>query len=160
MAWLLHIHRHKRTMRRRKSMHSATPDPATTVGEVMAKELVTLKVDDTLRLADDMLNLAHVRHFPVLENNRLVGVIHEADLLHASMASLICHPKAAPRATLGAVVVKDVMKPAATVSSGVSVRKAAEIMVERGVECLLVVEDEKLLGLVSRTDLLRELAKP
>jgi CBS domain-containing protein len=32
-------------------------------------------------------------------------------------------------------------------------------MVERHVECLLVMEDEKLVGLVSRTDLLRELAK-
>jgi CBS domain-containing protein len=75
------------------------------------------------------------------------------------MASLIHHRKDAPRAALGAVAVKDVMKPADTVSPDVSIYRAAETMVERGVECLLVLEDEKLIGSVSRTDLLRELAK-
>jgi CBS domain-containing protein len=138
----------------------ATANPATTVGEVMTKELVTLKVDDTLRLAGDMLNLAHIRHFPVIESNRVAGVINQSDLLHASMASLIRHPQDSPRTALATVVVKDVMKPATTISPEVSVRRAAEIMVEHGVECLLVMGDEKLLGLVSRTDLLRELAKP
>ena len=137
----------------------ATPDSEAPVGKVMTKELVTLKVDDTLRLADDMLNLAHVRHFPVFEGSRVVGVIHQSDLLHASMASLIRHPYDSPRAALGAVVVKDVMKPATTISTEVTVREAAGIMVDRGVECLLVMEHEKLLGLVSRTDLLRALAR-
>jgi CBS domain-containing protein len=138
---------------------AAVLDPRTTVGEVMTKELMTLKVDDTLRLADDMMNLVRVRHFPVLEGSRLVGVIHQSDLLHASMASLIRNREDSTRAALGAVVVKEVMKPANTVSPDVSIHRAAEIMVERGVECLLVLEDEKLVGLVSRTDLLRELAK-
>ena len=32
-------------------------------------------------------------------------------------------------------------------------------MVERALECLIIVEGNKLFGLVSRTDLLRELAK-
>ncbi len=145
-------------MRQKTSMHNAAA--ATTVGEVMSKELVTLREDDTLRLADDMLNLAHVRHFPVLAGNRLVGVINQSDLFHASMASLIRHPKDAPRAALATVIVKDVMQPPVTVSPKVSVRGAAEIIVERDVECLLVVEGEKLLGLLSRTDLLKELAKP
>jgi CBS domain-containing protein len=138
---------------------AATVDPETTVAEIMTKELVTLKVDDTLRLADDMMNLVRVRHFPVLDGERLVGVLNQSDLLHASMASLIHHRKDAPRAALGAVAVKDVMKPADTVSPDVSIYRAAETMVERGVECLLVLEDEKLIGSVSRTDLLRELAK-
>lgn len=35
-----------------------------TIGDVMTTELVTLKIDDTLRLADDMMNVA-LRHFPV-----------------------------------------------------------------------------------------------
>ena len=131
----------------------------TTVGEVMTTDLVTLQIDDTLRLADDMMNLAHVRHFPVMQGDKLAGIINQVDLLHASMASLIRHPKDSPREALGAVAVKDVMSPANTVIAETSIFTAARLMVEQNVECLLVVEEGKLVGLVSRTDLLRELTK-
>ena len=40
-----------------------------TVAEVMSTDLITLKLNDTLRLADDMFNLAQVRHFPVLDGD-------------------------------------------------------------------------------------------
>ena len=64
-----------------------TVTPEKTVGAMMTTHLVTLKLDDTLRLADDMLNLTQVRHFPVLDGDKLVGVINQDDLLHASMAA-------------------------------------------------------------------------
>lgn len=130
-----------------------------TIGEVMSTDVLSLKLNDTLRMADDMLNLAQVRHFPVLDGDRIAGIVNHDDLLHASMASIVRHPKSAPRAVLGNVAVKDVMKPAMTVAPELSVRSAAEIMVERGIEVLLVVENGRLTGLATRTDLLRELAK-
>ena len=130
-----------------------------TVGDVMTTYLVTLRLDDTLRLADDMLNLTQVRHFPVMDGDRLAGVVDQDDLLHASMAALVRQPKRTLRKVLGAVAVKDVMKAATTIASDASIHDAAEIMVDRGIECLLVLDDGKLVGLVTRTDLLRELAK-
>jgi len=130
-----------------------------TVAEVMSTDLLTLKLDDTLRLADDMLNLAQIRHFPVLDGENLAGIVNQDDLLHASMASLLQHPKDSPREALGNVVVKDIMKPAITIGPNTPIRAAAETMVEKGIEALLVVRGEKLMGLVTRTDLLRELAK-
>jgi len=130
-----------------------------TVAEVMSTDLLTLKLDDTLRLADDMLNLAQIRHFPVLDGENLAGIVNQDDLLHASMASLLQHPKDSPREALGNVVVKDIMKPAITIGPDTPIRAAAATMVEKGIEALLVVRGEKLMGLLTRTDLLRELAK-
>jgi len=130
-----------------------------TVGEVMSTELLTLTPNDTLRLADDMLNLAQIRHFPVLDGDKISGIVNHDDLLHASMASLVQHPQNPPREALGAVVVKDIMKPAITISPDLPIYAAAKTMVEKGIEALLVVDGEKLTGLVTRTDLLRELAK-
>ena len=137
----------------------ATRTPEKTVGEVMTIHLVTLRLDDTLRLADDMLNLAHVRHFPVMDGDKLAGIINQDDLLHASMAALVRQPKKTLRKVLGTVAIKEIMKPATTIAGDAPIQDAAEIMVEKGLECLLVLDDGKLGGLVTRTDLLRELSK-
>ena len=130
-----------------------------TLADVMSTDLLTLKLNDTLRLADDLLNLAQVRHFPVLDGDRVAGIVNHDDLLHASMASLVRHRKESLRDVLGSVAIKDVVKPATTVSPDLSIRAAAATMVEKGVEALLVLDGDKLLGVVTRTDLLRELAK-
>ena len=125
----------------------------------MTTDLVTLKVDDTLRLADDLMNLTQVHHFPVLDGDSVAGVVNQNDLLHASMVSLVRHRQDGGRGTLDEAKVKAVMKPATMVSSDTSIDDAAEILVERDLECLLVLKEEKLAGLVSRRDLLREIAK-
>jgi len=100
-----------------------------------------------------------LRYFPVMDDDHLVGVVNESDLFHASIRSLIGHPKDGPRAPLGEVKVRDVMKPATTVSSNTSVHDAAELVVEHGIESVVVMEGEKIVGVVARTALLRELAK-
>ena len=128
------------------------------VGEVMTTHLVTLKLDDTLRLADDMLNLTQVRHFPVMGGDQLAGIVNQDDLLHASMAALVRQPKRTLRRVRGTVAVKDFMKPATTIASAASIHDAAKTMVEKSIECVLVLDDGKLVGLVTRTDLLRELS--
>ena len=138
---------------------AANTMPEKTVGTVMTTDPVTLQLNDTLRLADDMMNLAHVRHFPVLDGEKLVGVIDQDDLLHASMAALVRHPKDKVREALGAVAIKDFMKAATTVPRQTSIYDAARMMVDRGIECLLVVVGNKLVGVVTRSDLLRELAQ-
>jgi len=140
-------------------MSTDTGSAEKTAGEVMTTHLVTLKLDDTLRLADDMFNLTQVRHFPVMDGDRLAGMVNQDDLLHASMAALVRQPKKTLRKVLGTVAVKDFMKPATTIASDASIHDAAERMVERGIECLLVLDEGKLVGLVTRTDLLRELSK-
>ena len=88
----------------------------------------------------------------------MAGVINQNDLLPASMVSLVRHPRGSVRDALGEVKVKAVMKPATTISPDTSIHEGARTMVEHENECLRV-DGEKLVGLVSRTDLLRELAK-
>jgi CBS domain-containing protein len=137
---------------------AATAFEQKTVGEVMTTDLSTLRLNDTLRLADDLFNLTHLRHFPVLDNDKLVGIINHDDLLHASMASVVRHPNNEIREALAVVALKDIMKPATTVRSDTSIHDAAKTMVENGIECLCVMDGERFVGLVTRTDLLRELA--
>ena len=93
-------------------MNTATTTSETTVGEVMTTNLVTVKLDDTLHCANDLLDLSRVRHLPVLDGDRVVGVIDENDLLRASMVSLVRHRQDGGRGTSDEAKVKAVMKPA------------------------------------------------
>jgi len=126
----------------------------------MTTDVVTLNVNDTLRLADDLMNLAKVRHFPVLHDGKVVGLIDQSHLLHASMLSVVRHREDSPRSTLGTVAVREVMKPATTVPTSMTLHETARLMVERDIDCVLVVEGEGLVGVVTRTDLLREITSP
>jgi CBS domain-containing protein len=44
-------------------------------------EVTTLGRNDTLKLAQDIMNLGRVRHFPVLDDAELVGIVTETDML-------------------------------------------------------------------------------
>jgi len=125
------------------------------VAEVMTTDVVTLNITDTLRLADDLMNLAKVRHFPVLHEGKVAGLIDQSDLLHASMLSVVRHREDSPRRTLGTVAVRDVMKPATTIPASMTLNETARLMVEKDIDCVLVVEGDGLVGVVTRTDVLR-----
>jgi CBS domain-containing protein len=56
------------------------------------------------------------------------------------------------------VAVRDIVKPATTIRCDATIEEAACMMVEKELDCLLVLEGEKLVGVATRTDLLREMA--
>jgi predicted transcriptional regulator len=54
------------------------------VSEIMMGSPVTLKPEDTLDLANDVISLGRIRHIPVVDNGRLVGLLSERDLMGAA----------------------------------------------------------------------------
>jgi CBS domain-containing protein len=136
---------------------AAAITPETTLGEVMTTDLAMLNADDNLRVVDELMTRRGLRHFPVLDGNRLAGVICQADLLCSSVVLLSRGDS--PREALSKILVRDVMKPAETAPPETSIYEAARRMVEAAVKCLIVVENKEILGIVSRTDLLRALAR-
>ena len=67
---------------------AAAINPETTLRDVMTREIVPLKVDDTLSLVNDLVNRFRIRHFPVFDQDQLAGVVWHADLLCASLSYL------------------------------------------------------------------------
>jgi CBS domain-containing membrane protein len=51
------------------------------VREIMMGSSVTLKPEDTLDLANDVISLGRIRHIPVVEDGRSVGLLSESDLI-------------------------------------------------------------------------------
>lgn len=132
----------------------------TTVHEIMTTEVVTLMADDTLRLAYDMMSVASLRFFPVLESDKVIGVVSWADVMRASLSSAARPGNQPLRDFLSGVSIKDaILAPATTISPDTTAKEAARIMVDKHLECLIVLEQNTLVGIVTKTDFLREFAK-
>ncbi|HHE39188.1 MAG TPA: CBS domain-containing protein [Candidatus Cloacimonetes bacterium] len=52
----------------------------TTVGEVMTRELITISKDKKLREVYHVFVINHIRHLPILENGKLIGIVSLKDI--------------------------------------------------------------------------------
>jgi CBS domain-containing protein len=133
---------------------------AKTVRDIMTKEVATLERNDSLQLVKDIMTLGRVRHFPVIDDGKLVGVVSQRDLYKASLGSVMKYGEKAQRAFLEGIAVKEVMsEPPITVAPHTSVQEAARLMMEKKIGCLPVLEGAELVGLVTETDMLKLVAE-
>lgn len=125
----------------------------------MQTKLVTISASERLSTVEDIMTLGHVRHMPVVQGGRLVGVVSERDLLRASLSGLSRHRDAERRAFLHVVEIARVMStPPIVIHPEASIEEAALIMAEKKIGCLPVLEGDRLVGLVTETDVLRWVA--
>ena len=126
------------------------------VREIMTTDVLTLKVDEELSLASDIMNLERIRHFPVVEGEQLVGIISQRDLFKASIATVMGHDYKEIRDHLKTITIKEVMvKDVITVGPDTEIHEAGKIMIEKKIGCLPVVSAGDLVGMVTETDMLK-----
>jgi CBS domain-containing protein len=126
------------------------------VREIMMGSPVTLKPDDTLDLANDVISLGRIRHIPVLEDGRLVGLLSERDLIGAAATTIFGLKQKSKSALLKNVLIKDMMKKRVfTVKPETPIKEAAHLLAEKKIGCVPVVSNDTLVGLVTTTDILR-----
>lgn len=117
------------------------------VRDRMTREPWTVSPSDDLGVAHDVLGTANVRHLPVVEDGKLVGLLTQRDWLRAS-ANL---PEALAR---GRKVAEVMRRDVVTVRPGTPLRRAARLMLGRKLGCLPVLDREgTLVGLLTESDL-------
>jgi CBS domain-containing membrane protein len=126
------------------------------VRDIMTRDVATLDLNDELSLADDIMKLGRIRHVPVVDEGRLVGIMSQRDLFKASLASAMGFGEKAKREFMKTVAVKEVMvDEVITISPEASIEEAGKVMLEKKIGCLPVIEEGGLVGLVTETDILR-----
>jgi len=130
------------------------------VREIMQKEVATLGLEDSLDVAEDIMTLGRVRHLPVVTGDRrLVGLVTQRDLLKASVASVLELSRSVEHDWLKAIPIRLVMSSELlTVSPDDSLEEAVRLMISKKFGCLPVVDNGKLVGLLTETDCLGVLA--
>ncbi len=132
------------------------------VGDVMTTPAWTLQATDPVSRAKGVFVDRQIRRLPVLEGERLVGMLSDRDL--RPCASPIPSSLNVPTEecelsrTLGGIHVLEVMRPT-PVSIGPyhTVLEAARLMVEHDVRALPVVDQRHVIGIITQTDVLRAL---
>ncbi|HMT06520.1 MAG TPA: CBS domain-containing protein [Pyrinomonadaceae bacterium] len=119
-----------------------------TVEQFMAVDLFTVRSEDILDLAANLMHWRHVRHVPVEDDaGRLLGIVSHRDLIRLLASGKIDRAKP--------IIVRDVMiTEMITIEPETSTLEALRIMREHNIGCLPVVKDGFLVGLVTAYDFL------
>lgn len=122
------------------------------IEDIMQTKVVTVSPDDSVAEALRRTRAGHFRHLPVVEGERLVGVVSDRDL-RATAPALIVE---GTEDILERTRVELVMHPDVIVAHPLDpVEDAARLMYEHKIGCLPVVTGERLVGIVTETDVLR-----
>lgn len=130
------------------------------VRDLMSAEVVTLGCDETLDIADRIMNLGRIRHMPVVDaEGRLVGLVSQRDLFRGALASALGMAKLAQTRLLGALLVREVMAAdPITTTPDTPLVEAAAVMLRRKIGCLPVVAGDRLVGIITEADFVAHVA--
>jgi CBS domain-containing protein len=138
------------------------------IADAMSMDVVTVTPETPLKDAAALLAGHRVSGLPVVDGGAVVGVISEADIVARStgrresrsrLGTLFGGDRDDEERIAGASVRDAMTSPPVTIAPGREVAEAARVMVERGVNRLPVVEGSKLVGIVTRADLVRSFVR-
>ena len=120
-----------------------------TIADIMTKSVISVDASITVNEASKMMEDSKVGAVIVMENNIPVGIVTDRDFA----VKIVAH------AYQITTPVKQIMSsPLFSINSDESVRTAADLMHDRGIRKLPVIDNEKVVGMITATDLVNLLA--
>ncbi|MEO9484177.1 MAG: CBS domain-containing protein [Ekhidna sp.] len=126
------------------------------VENVMTKDVQTVNITHSLKEANDLFNKHHIRHIPVVSGEKLIGILSQTDILRISFGNTFGNEQAgSDEAIFDMLSINQVMKHSPeTVNPHDTIKDAAEVFAKREFHALPVVENEKLVGIITTTDII------
>ena len=117
------------------------------IKNLMSEDIITVDKDQNLSDALRLLRKHNVSRLPVTNNKELVGIISERDIAD-KLGSSKYESMPASRLHISSVMVKDVF----TVPETMQLDEVARLMLENGIGSVPVMNDEGMVGIVSKAD--------
>lgn len=129
--------------------------PPKTIADLMTKKLLAVAPEDEIGHILERMTELRFAHLPVVEGKKLVGLVSEKDLLHASSSFLSA--EATKRDELiGHTKVKTIMQTEViTAAPTDELAEIGRVMHESRIGCVPVVKDGELVGIVTEKDFVR-----
>ena len=131
-----------------------------TVKEIMTKDLKVVGPTDRLIHARRQMMESNVGRLPVVDDDKLEGMLTSKDLMRAFIDFRKKVPEKYQKSQIKELLVEDIMSFNPTVTTrDATISEVAKIMIETGYNGLPVVEGNDLVGIITQTDILRLIEK-
>lgn len=129
------------------------------VSKIMSTNLITVNTTNNLVEAEKLFNENSIRHIPVVSGEDIIGMLSLTDLLRVSFVDAYGSDESdVDTAVYNMLSIEQVMvKNIVSVSSTQTIKEVAEILAKNEFHALPVVDNDKLVGIVTTTDLLNYL---
>lgn len=127
------------------------------ISTIMTKNILTVDINDSLEKAEHLFKKHKIRHIPVVEQKKIVGMLSLNDLLRISFADGAYKEEeniSSDIYEMFSISQLMVRKPE-TVKSTATVREVTELLTKTQFHSLPVVDNEEVVGMVTTTDLLK-----
>jgi acetoin utilization protein AcuB len=122
----------------------------------MTRDVVTVGPEESAARAWGLCRERNIRHLPVVEGGRLVGIVSDRDLRDLSPP----RATADQENTLGWVRIRDMMSTGVVTAHPLdTIEHAAKVIYENRFNCLPVVADDEIVGIITSSDLVRTLVE-
>lgn len=127
------------------------------VRDVMTREVHTVERNDQIGLADRRMAEHRIRHLPVLdESGEVCAVVSQRDLFRGALLRTLGFGSRAEETLMKQVVVKEAISgELVTIGPDAPLAEAAKLMFEKKIGCLPVIDDRKLIGILTEADFVR-----
>ena len=128
-----------------------------TINEFMTAEPYTLRESDSLNDARRVMTEKHIRHIPIIDENRhLLGLITQRDILAATAPWSKLQTKSAPQESDTDIKLSDIMiRDVSAIQKTDSLRQAAMYIQSHKYGCLPVVSNDCLIGIITDSDFIQ-----
>lgn len=129
------------------------------ISEIMTRELITISPVDDLATAEELFKKHRIRHIPVVQGEEILGMLSYTDLLRISFADAIGPDEEEVETivynmfSIEQVMAKNVI----SVPLNATIKQVAEFLAKQEFHALPVVDQGKLVGIVTTTDLIQYL---
>lgn len=131
------------------------------VGRIMNTYLMTVPPDTSLQKAKEIIDEKRINHLLVVDKNgNLIGIVSDRDIKQTSASPATALSVHELNYLLTQLTVEQIMsKKIITIPPGTTIERAALIMQKNRINALPVIEDEKLVGIITSSDVMRVLLR-
>lgn len=130
------------------------------VKEIMCKNLISVSPSERIVHARRQMIESHIGRLPVVDDETLVGMVTSKDLMRAFIEFRKSVPEKYQKSQIKDLLVEDIMSSnPVSVSKDMSITEISNIVMETGFNGLPVVENDKVIGIITQTDILRLIEK-
>ncbi|MCI2228903.1 CBS domain-containing protein [Polaribacter sp. MSW13] len=130
------------------------------VSKIMSTDLITVNHTNNLVDAEKLFKENSIRHIPVVNGDDIIGMLSLTDLLRITFVDDYSSEDNVDTAVYSMLSIEQVMvKNLISVKSTQTIKEVVEILAKNEFHALPVVDDSKLVGIVTTTDILNYLLK-